>query len=483
MKKAMAAIGMIGALLAALFCMPFTAAASYSLPDTVTLHASSALLVYLGTEQHHDAVIYEKNADESTAPAGLVRIAVGLYALRQIEEKNLDPATATGTYSHDIESVTDRVGLSTVDMKVGDVWTLDDLLAVSMLQTASDAVGTLVAALSGTEEAFVAGMNAMAAEIGCTHTQFRNVYGLDDPEQYTTARDMYRLLRHASLNYPKLTVLLGYDEYTVHPIKGEQDYWPTTNQMLRESSEYYYTPLLYGRSGYTESVGHSCASVVRDEGQEAMVVLLGCKDAPPAKSTTTTTRPSGDGSDEGEDDEDESDEEDDWEEDEYPAFTDTMTLARWMYNAFTFTAIVSKGQPITRVPVSLSWTSDSVVLVAGESLSGMLRNGVELSQLRYDIQLKDDDLIAPVDKGQVCGTARIYDGDELVGTFDLLAAETVSRSQLLALFENVWKVVASPVMLIVLGVLGVLLIVYLVIGTAHNQKRRRKKQRRVKRYK
>ncbi len=463
----------LGALLFAvvLLCMaalmPLTAGASYSLPDTLKTHSKAAVVVFLGASAEDDAMMFEQNADARFAPAGLVRIAVGLYALKTLEEQSIDPAVATGTFTQELSDATDALGMVTVGMNTGDVWRVEDLLSIAMLQTAADALTTLIAALSGTQEAFVAGMNAMAKEIGCTDTQFTNVYGLDDEQQYTSARDMYRLLRHASLNYPELTAILSLSEYTVHPVKGAVDSWPSTNEMLRESSSFYYTPLVYGRSGYTESIGQSCASVARDEGYEFMTVVIGCENDPSV--------PAQNGEEEdGQDEEDVLDS---------PAFTDTMALFRWVYNNFSYTSVVSKGQPVSRTPISLAWSTDSIALVAAEDLACMLPNDADVNALRYEITLIDDRLTAPVEKGQICGTAAVYDGSQKIGQFDLASSETISRSQILALLDTVWQIITSPIMLTVLGLLLLLLIGYIIVGAVHNNRRRRKRQKRVKQYK
>lgn len=430
--------------------LPLTASAAYPLPENTTIVSRSAIVVFLGADATEDMIMYEKNPDERLAPAGMVRVLVGLYALQTMEEQNIDPAIATGTYTEDIYNTIAGTGLYTVGMEYGDVWRVEDLLNIAMVQTAADAVGTLVTALAGTQTRYVEGMNALAAELGCTNTHVSNVYGLDAPDQYTTARDMYTILRYATLRYPQMIEMLSQPEYETHPVKGEGDIWPTTNEMLRIHSEFYYEPLVLGRSGYTDTVGQSCASIARDDGYEFLTVVMGAKDEADTAGL---------------------------------AFTDSMTLYRWVYNSFDYQTIISKGQPISRLGVELAWNTDSVVLVAAAPLQGMLREELEHSALRYDIQMEHDTLEAPVEKGQVCGTAYVYDGEELIGSVELVAAEAVGRSQILAIADAVWKVISSPVMLVVLGALVLLLIGYIILSVVHNRNRRNKKQKRVKRYK
>ncbi|MBO5796940.1 MAG: hypothetical protein J6R77_01155, partial [Clostridia bacterium] len=77
---------------------PFTATASYALPDTVAVNAKSALLLYLGPTAEEDVLLFEREADRRRSPAATVRVMMGLYAIRQIRERNLDIDTATGVY-------------------------------------------------------------------------------------------------------------------------------------------------------------------------------------------------------------------------------------------------------------------------------------------------------------------------------------------------------------------------------------------------
>ena len=461
MKKRLLAFLAVLVVLTVTVCSPLSAAAAYPLAKDRSITAKSAVVVYLGSDMSTDMTMYEKEADTPMAPAGLVRILVGMYALKCLEEQQIDPKVATATYTQAVDEQVDALDMVTLGLKLGATWHLEDLLNVSMIQTAADALTLLVSSLAQSQEAFVEGMNKLASDIGCTNSHFTNVYGFDDPNQYTTARDMYRILRYAGLHYPQLLTILGQEEYTVTPVVGEKDYWPTTNELLRESSEYYYAPLAYGRSGYTESIGQSCASVARDEGYEYLVVVMGSTFTPPPETEETEEEPFGaDG----------------------PAFVDTMELFRWVYNSFSYQTVVSKNQPVSRIGIKLAWNTDSVPLVAGSDFKGMLRNEVDLNALRYEMTYAQDTLTAPIEQGQVCGTARVYDGQYYIGEITLCAGQTIHRSQLLAVFHAIWVVLSSPIMLTVFAVLFALLIGYVAITLVYNRKRRKKKHKRVKRY-
>jgi D-alanyl-D-alanine carboxypeptidase (penicillin-binding protein 5/6) len=63
--------------------------------------------------------------------------------------------------------------------------------------------------LAGSEDVFVAEMNAKARELGLSSTHFANAHGLPDPAGYSTAADLARLIRRLIVDYPVSRALLG----------------------------------------------------------------------------------------------------------------------------------------------------------------------------------------------------------------------------------------------------------------------------------
>lgn len=97
-----------------------------------------------------------------------------------------------------------------VEMKVGQTWSISDLLAALLLPSANEAGTALAEAVAGSEEAFVVMMNDKAAELGMTTAEFYNPHGLPDyaNSQYTgkrqnhmSAKDMYTLASYLLTTY------------------------------------------------------------------------------------------------------------------------------------------------------------------------------------------------------------------------------------------------------------------------------------------
>ena len=71
--------------------------------------------------------------------------------------------------------------------------TVSDLLEALLLESANDAAVTLARGVSGSTRRFVAAMNRRARRLGLADTSYANPIGLDDPDGYSTARDLAAL--------------------------------------------------------------------------------------------------------------------------------------------------------------------------------------------------------------------------------------------------------------------------------------------------
>lgn len=92
--------------------------------------------------------------------------------------------------------------------------TVRDLIQGAVIVSANDACVVLAEGIAGSEEAFVALMNRRAAELGLTTARFRNVTGVDDPEQRISSADLARLTRHLINTYPEFYPVYSRRQFT-----------------------------------------------------------------------------------------------------------------------------------------------------------------------------------------------------------------------------------------------------------------------------
>ena len=111
----------------------------------------------------------------------------------------------------------------TLGLHAGERIRVRDLLYALLLPSAGDAAETLAVAVSGSESAFVADMNRTARRLGLDDTSYANPIGLDDPDNYSSARDLATLasilLRNRLfariVNTPSATLTSGAQTRTV----------------------------------------------------------------------------------------------------------------------------------------------------------------------------------------------------------------------------------------------------------------------------
>ena len=154
------------------------------------LNTAKSVFVY---ETNSDTVLYGYRPDERLAPGGLVQIVTAMLA---VENCNLnDVITVSTRYINELP-----LGVRHQNLRKDEEVTVRDLVYCLLLASANDAAVVLAQHVGGTPTAFIEMMNQRAVELGCTNTNFTTVNGLDDPNQYSTARDMARILGAAMEN-------------------------------------------------------------------------------------------------------------------------------------------------------------------------------------------------------------------------------------------------------------------------------------------
>ncbi len=159
-------------------------AAAQDRPDLAG--AAAAILI----DARDGAVILQKDPDERRSIASTTKLMTALLTLEEAEPSDVFRAAPYNALP--IESK--------IDLRPGERMRVDDLLEALLLESANDAAATLAAGVSGSRAAFVEAMNARAGELGLDDTSYANPIGLDDPANYSTARDLAALTRRLLTN-------------------------------------------------------------------------------------------------------------------------------------------------------------------------------------------------------------------------------------------------------------------------------------------
>lgn len=217
-------------------------------------------------------VLYEKNADQAYFPASITKV---LTALIIIENCDMDEMV-TFSYNavHNVERGSSNMG--TLD---GDQLTVRDCLYGLMLASANEAGNALAEHYAGSIEAFSEIMNEKARELGCTGSNFANPSGLNNPDHYTTARDM-ALIMQAAMQNPDFVEIDSALYWRHAPIKRYPDPDDPNNvvyahhAMLKKNDSRYYPGIIAGKTGYTSLAGNTLVTSASRDGLNLICVIL-----------------------------------------------------------------------------------------------------------------------------------------------------------------------------------------------------------------
>lgn len=236
--------------------------------DEKLLETAQAVFVY---EQTSGTIIYNYNEDTTMYPGALAKILTAIVA---IENADLTDKVTISTASY-----TTIAGTRNCSLKHGEIMTLDDLLHCMIMNLANDAAVSIAEYVAGTEAAFVKLMNDKAKDIGCTDTVFLNCHGLDTSGQYTTARDMARIVQYAMKN-STFRELFGCRSYTVPETnRSEKRNLIPLNYLLEGTAveKFRYDGVTGGLGTYASGSGASIICTAEKDGMSLICVLLGAK--------------------------------------------------------------------------------------------------------------------------------------------------------------------------------------------------------------
>ncbi len=226
------------------------------LPPSPIVTADAYLLVDLGTGE----ILAERNSGRRVAIASLTKIATALAMLSlappdQIVE--ILPAAAA--------MPPNRMGLLP-----GDRLSVEELLYGLLLDSGNDAAYALADGVGGVDR-LVAKMNSVAAELRLRDTRFANPAGFDDPNNYSTARDLFALTEFALDSQPLIREIVATNRKVIE--SSAQHGWYAPTNLNRLLTEY---PGTFGvKPGWTGDSGYALVAGSKQNGRTLIAIVLG----------------------------------------------------------------------------------------------------------------------------------------------------------------------------------------------------------------
>lgn len=161
-------------------------------------------------------------------------------------------------------------GEATVDLFAGQRLPMDSLIAGLLLRSGNDAATAVAEHVAGSEDAFVARMNARAAELGLDQTRFVNASGLTtDPRHQASPVDLARL-GELVMGQERVARYAGLGETTVPGLEP----MTSRNELLGR-----YPGATGIKTGFTSLAGNCLVASATRDGRTLYAVVLGADDS------------------------------------------------------------------------------------------------------------------------------------------------------------------------------------------------------------
>ena len=295
---------------------------------------------------------------------------------------------------------------SQIGLKPGERMRVSDLFEALMLESANDAAEALAEGIAGSEARFVAAMNERAQQLGLDDTSYANPIGLDDPLNYSTARDLASLTfdlmqrpRFARVvDTPAALLRSGARPRTVENRNLLIGAYPFVNGV---------------KTGHTSQAGYVLVgSASGRNGGRVITVVMG--------------EPSEAGRD-----------------------VDTLKLLRWGLSRFHRVRVLDRHRALDRA--NIEYRDEQVAFVPQRGAVVTLRDGEDVTRVVH----APDEVSGPLEAGERVGFVTVSVDGERVRRLPLVTATDVPKAGTLRVLFSVLGVPLTvlAVLAILLGVL------------------------------
>ena len=220
---------------------------------------------YVLMDYNSGAVLASLNPDQRQYPASLTKMMTSYVvgtALKQGKIHNEDMVTISETaWGRNFPDS------SKMFLNLNQQVSVGDLNKGIIIVSGNDACVAVAEHISGTVANFVDTMNKYVQQFGLKNTNFTTPHGLDDPNQYSTARDMAIIGAHIIRDLPEEYKIYAEKDFTFNKIKQ-----PNRNGLLWDK-----TINVDGmKTGHTSQAGYNLvASATSPNNMRLISVVMG----------------------------------------------------------------------------------------------------------------------------------------------------------------------------------------------------------------
>tara|TARA_B100001063_G_scaffold30582_1_gene23556 strand:- start:609 stop:1760 length:1152 start_codon:yes stop_codon:yes gene_type:complete len=330
-------------------------------------------------------ILYEKDADISIYPASMTKIMTSIIAFDLIKsgDLRLNEKFIISEKAWRLSTA----GYSSMFVMIGDEVSVENLLKGIIIASGNDACIALAEGIAGTEEEFAIMMTSKANEIGMQNTNFANSSGINNPDNYSTVRDIMIMSGYLIKEHPEYYKWFSEKEFTWDRTGGD----PITQGNRN--------PLLYKnmgadgiKTGYLAVERYSLASSIERNGRRLVAVGSGFE------TKNDRSRQS-------------------------------SKLLTYGLTNFDLVEISKMDKAFDDVDVWLG-KEKTVKVYTKEDIFKTIKKG-QKKKLKAKV-IYDGPIEAPINKDQVLAKLKIIYDDEPIGEYDLLAIKEVKKVNIIS---------------------------------------------------
>lgn len=347
---------------------------------TLEIKAKSAVLL----EPYTGEILYEQNADEQLPPASITKIMSLLLVMEALDRGDFTLETMVTASEHACS-----MGGSQIWLEPGETMTVDDLLRATVIASANDACVALGELVAGSEEGFVALMNERAKELGMNSTTFKNCTGLDAEGHITTAGDVAimsgELIRHE--------LIMDYSTVWMDSLRDGKSELVNTNKLVR-----FYKGTTGLKTGTTSTAKYCLSATAERDGLSLVAVVMA--------GETSNDR-----------------------------FEGAKKLLDYGFANYSFSEIKAE---LTEKTTEILKGEKNVLKVKADGTLSLLMPKSAKNSISRTVEWNED-LTAPIKKGQTVGYVNVYNGDENIGKIPITAGENIKKRDFMLSFCRIFN--------------------------------------------
>ena len=344
------------------------------------VNAKSAVLMDANTGK----ILFEYNADDVLPPASVTKVMTLLLVFEALDNGVIKLSDMVSTSEHAAS-----MGGSQIYLEPGEQMSVDELIKSVVVSSANDAAASLAEYVSGSESAFVAAMNKRAKELGMNNTNFENTNGLDDTSEnhVTSARDIAIMSRELM----KHEKIFDYTTIWMDTVRNGTFGLSNTNRLLRT-----YKGCTGLKTGSTAKAKFCISATAKRDGLSLIAVIMGS-----------------------------------------PTRDDRNALAAKLLDfGFANYAIYSDTDgAVDNIKVTGGIKND--IALKHNDFSSLIEKSA-LSKIEAVTDIPES-VPAPIKTGDKIGTITYKNGETVIGTTDIVAAEDVDKISFFTLLPRILK--------------------------------------------